>query len=121
MAGKRVSEQVHAVVEIREQRPVQVIFGKVGRYPVGVEGVEVRRRVSCDHNRHRAEQRGMVPILGGHGGAGGIGHRAGAEQNQAVDAVGLELSCNRWKRCMCIRARSGIAGIADPPIVAPAG
>ena len=91
MVGERRGKGLDAVVEIRKQRTVQMIVGKVCRSPVGVERVEVRCRISLDHNRHRAKQRRAVTILGGRGRTGGIGHRTGPEQDQAVDTLRLEL------------------------------
>jgi hypothetical protein len=89
--GKRPRELSYAVVEIRKQWPVQVIFGKVRRGPVDVLGVEVRRRISLDHNRHRPKQCRTVAVLGGLGTTRGVRHRTGAEQHQAVDTLGIKL------------------------------
>ena len=63
----------------------------------------------------------MIPILGGHGGTGGIGHRAGAEQNQAVDVLCLELLLQSLEALRAHPGEIGPAGIADPPIVAAGG
>jgi len=97
MLGKRRRELVHPVVEIREEWAVQVIVGKVGRHPIDEESVEVRRRVSLYDNRHRPEQRCAVTVLGGHGGAGGVGDRTGTEQHQPVDTLSLKLILNPAK------------------------
>jgi hypothetical protein len=68
-----------------------MIVGKICRRPIDVERVEVRRRISLYHNRHRAKQRRAVTILGGRGRTGGIGHGTGPEQDQAVGTLRLEL------------------------------
>jgi hypothetical protein len=68
-----------------------MIVGKLCGSAVGVERVEVRRRISLHHNRHRAKQRRAVTILGGRGRAGRIRHRTGPEQHQAVDTPRFEL------------------------------
>ena len=91
MVGERLREPLDAVVEIREQRPVQVIVGQVRRHPVDVEGVEVRRLLARHHNRHRAKQGRAIAILGGRGRTGRIRHRTGSEQDQAVDTLCVEL------------------------------
>ncbi len=80
-----------AVVEIRKQWPVQMIAGKVVGHPVDVRGVEVRRRISLDHNRNGPKQCRTVAVSGGLGGTRGVRHRAGAEQHQAVDSLCIEL------------------------------
>ena len=91
MVVERRREQLDAVVEIREQRPVHMVVGQVGGHPVAVERVEVRRRISLHHNGHRAEQRGAVAVLGRRGRTRRIGDRAGPEQHQAVDGLRVEL------------------------------
>ncbi len=91
MVGERLREQLDAVVEIREQRAVQVIVRQVRRHPVDVEGVEMRCLLALHHNRHRAEQGRAITILGGRRRTRRIRDRTGPEQNQAVDTLRIEL------------------------------
>ena len=104
VVGERRGEGLDAVVEIREQRPVQMIVGRLGGSAVGVERVEVRRRISLDHNRHRAEQRRAVTVLGGRRRPGRIRHRTGPEQHQTVDALRFELVLQALETFGCASA-----------------
>lgn len=91
MVGKRPGEEIDPVVEVGEQRSVQVIVRQVGRHAVDEGRVEVRRRISFDDNGHRTEQGRAVAVLRRHRGTGGVGDRARSQQNQAVDAMRVEL------------------------------
>ena len=105
VVGQRLRELFDAVVEIREQRPVQVIAGKVVGHPVDVGRVEVRRRSPLTTTATGPEQRRMVAVLGGLGGTRGVRHRAGAEQHQAVDALCVELILQSLESAPCASGR----------------
>ena len=91
VVGQGPRELFDAVVEIRKQRPVHVIAGKVVGHSVDVVRVEVRRRISLDHNRNGPKQCRSVAVGSRLGGTRGIRHGTGAEQHQAVNSLCIEL------------------------------
>jgi hypothetical protein len=89
-----VGELRDAVVEVGKERPVDVVGGELVGHAVPVRRVQMGLAVAAHHNGHGPEQPGAPAVLSGRGGAGGIGHATRAEEDQAVDALGLELGLN---------------------------
>jgi len=111
------------LVEIGEGRRVHVVRGQVARRALGVRGEQVRRRLARHHHRHRAEQTGSRAVGAGLCGARRVGHRARPEQDEAGQALRVELLLDAVRPFAVhprqvgeLGYRSSLNGVHDVPL-----
>ncbi len=89
--GQRPEHVVDAVVQVGEERPMDVVRRPLGREPVASSGVDVRSGLPLGHDDHWTEDAGAPAVLTRHRQAGGVGDRTGAQQHQAVKLLAGQL------------------------------
>ena len=115
MIGQRRDHVVDALVEVGEERPVDVVGRPLGREPVAGRGVHVRGALSLGHDHHGAEDGGAAAVVARHRHAGGVSDRTRAQQHEAVEALAGQLFLQPAE-ALGPHARQVGAGRNRPPV-----